>query len=196
MLIIPFGGEHSYLAKYRNIAQLMKKQQHPPTISAQNFQMLYLYFTKTDLMDSNQQNFWNFSSLFFYLGLIVLAGFMMQANGTEIRDVTTKDLIIVILATYRLTRLVVFEKIFKFVRDLIKNNNRYALFNTLQFIVTCPWCTGVWMALVVFVFFYLIPYGDLLVYALAIAGIASFLVQAANLVGLHLEEKQGDRHGK
>lgn len=147
-------------------------------------------------MENGRQHFLNFLSVFFYFGLIVLVGFIMKANGYYIGDISARDLIILSLASYRLTRMVVFEKIFKFVRDLIRGNSKYYFFSTLQFIVTCPWCAGVWTVLVMVVFFYLVPYGNLLAYALAIAGVASFLVQLSNFIGLHLEEKQGGRHGK
>ncbi len=147
-------------------------------------------------MENRIQHFWNFTSIFFYFGLIILVGTIMHANGFTITEITTRDLIILILASYRLTRIVVFEKIFKFARDFIRNYNRYYFFSTIQFVITCPWCAGVWMALIAIVFFYLIPYGDLLIYALAIAGLASFIVQASNLMGLHLEEKQEEKSGK
>jgi hypothetical protein len=147
-------------------------------------------------MDKGRQNFLNFTSIFFYFGLIVLVGFLMRENGYNIWDIPTRDLIILSLASFRLTRMIVFEKIFKFGRDLIRSNNKYSFFSTLLFIVTCPWCAGVWMVLVMIVFFFLVPYGQLLVYALAIAGIASFIVQLSNLIGLHLEEKQGGKFEK
>jgi hypothetical protein len=120
----------------------------------------------------------------------------MHAKGINITEITTRDLIILILASYRLTRIVVFEKIFKFFRDFIKNYNRYYFFSTILFIITCPWCAGVWMALVTIVFFYLVPFGNLLIYAIAIAGVASFIVQGSNLMGLHLEAKQEERSRK
>jgi hypothetical protein len=147
-------------------------------------------------MDNRKQNLWNFLSVFFYFGLVVLVGYIMQENGYNIRNISTRDLIVLMLASYRLTRIVVFEKIFKYARDFIRDNGRFYFFSTLQFIVTCPWCAGVWMVLIMIVFFYLIPYGDLLAYALAIAGAASFFVQAVNLMGLHLEEKQGGKFQK
>jgi hypothetical protein len=141
-------------------------------------------------MDSRKQYLWNFTSIFFYFGLVVLVGYIMNESGHNIREISTRDLIVLTLASYRLTRIVVFEKIFKYARDFIRSNNKFYFFSTLQFIVTCPWCAGVWMVLVMVVFFYLIPYGDLLAYILAIAGMASFIVQTVNFIGLHLEEKQ------
>jgi hypothetical protein len=141
-------------------------------------------------MENRKQNLLNFSSIFIFFGLIVLVGYVLDLYGYNIRNITTRDFIILTLASYRLIRIVVFEKIFKYARDFIKSNNKYYFFSTLQFIVTCPWCAGVWLVLIMIVFFYLIPYGDLLAYALAIAGVASFIVNTINLIGLHLDEKQ------
>jgi hypothetical protein len=141
-------------------------------------------------MDSRKQYLWNFTSIFVYFGLVVLVGYIMKECGYNIREISNRDLIILTLASYRLTRIVVFEKIFKYARDFIRSNNKFYFFSTLQFIVTCPWCAGVWMVLVMIAFFYLIPYGDLLAYALAIAGMASFIVQTVNYMGLKIDEHQ------
>jgi hypothetical protein len=144
-------------------------------------------------MQYPKQNLWNFSSIFIYFGFIILVGYIMKLHGLNIREIATRDLIILMLASYRLTRIVVFEKIFKFGRDFIRTHNRLYFFSTIQFIVTCPWCAGVWMVLIMIIFFFLVPFGDLLAYALAIAGVASFFVQTANLMGLHIEHKQEEK---
>jgi hypothetical protein len=192
-----FSSKISITVILNQVKNLTEKMNNiPVTIFNIDLKVLYLYLKKSDLMNTFNQNFWNFTSIFFYFGFIVLVGYTLQANGYDIREISTRDLIILILATYRLTRIVVFEKIFKFARDFIKNNSRYYFFSTIQFIVTCPWCTGVWMVMVIIVFFYLIPFGYLLAYALAVAGVASFIVQAANLMGLQLEEKQGEKYRK
>jgi hypothetical protein len=141
-------------------------------------------------MINSKQNAWNFASLFVYFLLLVLVGYLLEREKIDITSLTFRDLAFITLATYRLTRIVVFEKIFKFCRDFVKARQDYKVFNTIRYIITCPWCAGVWMALVTVVFYLLVPYGKFLVYILAISGVASFLIMLVNAVGLIVEEKQ------
>jgi hypothetical protein len=145
-------------------------------------------------MNNTKENAWNFTSLFLFFALVAVTGYFLEAGNIDIRDISTTDLIILILAVYRVTRVVVFEKIFKYFRDFVKANNRVYFMLTLQSIITCPWCAGVWIALVMTVFFFLVPYGVLLVYIMAISGVASFLVMASNYLGLSVYDKEDKRN--
>ncbi|MBN2610960.1 MAG: DUF1360 domain-containing protein [Bacteroidales bacterium] len=147
-------------------------------------------------MDNPKQNAINFTSLFIYLAFLILAGFMMKSKGLDLRDISVREIIILILASYRLTRILVFEKILKFLRDFVKSKKSISALNTVRYIITCPWCAGVWVTLVIAVLYFLVPYGVFLVYILAISGVASFIVLLANLLGLKIEEKQSAVHPK
>ncbi|RLD91023.1 MAG: hypothetical protein DRJ13_17720 [Bacteroidetes bacterium] len=56
--------------------------------------------------------------------------------------------------------------------------------------VTCPWCAGVWVTLFIIVFYFLVPYGALLVYVLALAGLASMVILVSNLLHMYTERRQ------
>lgn len=144
-------------------------------------------------MTNSKQNAWNFASLFIYFGLVAYVGYLLKINGLEITEVSIRDLILITLATYRLVRIIVFEKIFKFFRDFVKSRPSYFVLNTMKFIITCPWCMGVWAVLFTIVFYYFVPYGVLFVYILAISGVASIFVMIANLMILKNKELQKDR---
>lgn len=144
-------------------------------------------------MDGSKQNAWNFASLFIYFILLSITGYFVQQNGFNINELSIKELVIIVLAIYRLTRIIVFEKIFKYFRDFVKARKNFKIFNTIVSIITCPWCAGVWVSLLMFIFYYLVPYGKLLVYILALAGVASFLILLSNLLALKVEEKQAGR---
>lgn len=148
-------------------------------------------------MDNTNQNAWNFASLFVYFMLLIVVAALVDKKGVDFTEVKTRDIIIMMIATYRLTRIIVFEKIFKFFRDFVKARTRYSLLNTLRFIITCPWCMGVWMALIVVLLFFIIPYGEIIVYIMAIAGVASFIIMIANYMVLEVYEQQyrKSRHG-
>ncbi len=117
-------------------------------------------------------------------------GFLLEKKGVDIRDITLKEAIVVILASYRMTRILVFEKIFKYFRDVLKRRESLYVIGTLSSIITCPWCAGVWVTLTIIVFYFLIPYGVLLVYVLALAGIASIVILYSNMIHMRTERKQ------
>ncbi|MFO7658653.1 MAG: DUF1360 domain-containing protein [Bacteroidales bacterium] len=147
-------------------------------------------------MDNPKQHAINFASLFIYLAFLILAGFILKTQGLDPRDLAIREIVVLALASYRLTRILVFEKILKFLRDFVRSKKNVSALNTVRYIITCPWCAGVWVTLVIAVLYFLVPYGVFLVYILAISGVASFLVLLANLLGLKIEEKQAAVHPK
>jgi len=133
---------------------------------------------------------WNFWSAFAFFGLVVLVGYLLEKKGINIEEITLKESIVIILASYRMTRILVFEKIFKYFRDVLKKREDLYLIGTLYSIITCPWCAGVWVTMTIIVFYYLVPYGNLLAYVLALAGIASIVILYSNMIHMRTERKQ------
>ena len=141
-------------------------------------------------MSEGKHSAWNFWSAFVYFGLVVLTGWLLERQGIDIREMKLKEAVLIILATYRLTRVLVFEKIFKYLRDLLKSRQHLYVIGTLNSIATCPWCAGIWVSLLMLVFYYLIPYGIVLVYLLALAGLASMVILLSNLLHMKAEQRQ------
>ena len=133
---------------------------------------------------------WNFWSAFIFFGLVVLVGFLLENKGVDIEELTLKEAILIVLASYRMTRILVFEKIFKYFRDVLKKRESLYLIGTFSSIITCPWCAGVWVTLTIIVFYFLVPYGALLVYVLALAGVASIVILYSNIMHMKTESKQ------
>ena len=133
---------------------------------------------------------WNFWSAFVFFGLVVLFGYLFEKKGIKIEDITVKEAIVIILASYRMTRILVFEKIFKYFRDSLKRREDLYLIGTLSSIITCPWCAGVWVTLVIIIFYYLVPYGILLDYVLALSGLASLMILYSNMMQMRADRKQ------
>jgi hypothetical protein len=142
------------------------------------------------MINERKHQAWNFWSAFAFFALVVLMGYLLEKKGVNIKEMTLKEAVLIILASYRMTRILVFEKIFKYFRDVLKRKEDYYLMGTLSSIITCPWCAGVWVTLTIVVFYYLVPYGDLLVYVLALAGIASMVILFSNLLHMWTEGKQ------
>ena len=133
---------------------------------------------------------WNFWSAFVFLGATALVGFFLDREGVDVRNLNFKEALVLILASFRLTRILVFERILKHFRDALKRREHLYVIGTIHSMVTCPWCAGVWMTLLIIVFYYLVPYGELLVYVLALAGLASMLILVSNLLHMYTERRQ------
>jgi len=139
---------------------------------------------------NSQQKFWNFMATLFYILLIVLLGFGLKYKGIKVEQIRIWEVFLLALASYRLTRILVFDKIFKFFRDFIRSKSKLYVFYVVKEILGCPWCAGVWVALVNVAVYFLVPFGNLFIYLFAIAGVASFFVILVNFLGLQVEEKQ------
>jgi len=152
--------------------------------------------TKTPENQNEQGKTWNFWAAMFFLVCMIGLGFVFKCKGITTEDFTLGNMTLMILATYRLTRILVFDKIFKLFRDFFRARQRLYLFFVIKEIITCPWCAGVWVALSIIAFYFLVPFGQLFIILLAISGVASFIVILVNYVGLSTEEKQFDMKEK
>jgi len=95
------------------------------------------------------------------------------------------------LASYRLTRLLVYDKVLNFIRDYITQSTKESGFiKSSQYFLTCPWCAGVWMSLFIITLYLATDYGKFLAYILAISGIASFVHITITLLGWIAEERK------
>jgi hypothetical protein len=145
---------------------------------------------------NDQQKTWNFWATVFFILCLVGLGFTLERKGITREDFTLGNIALMVLATYRLTRILVFDKIFKLFRDFFRTHQRLYVLYVIKEIITCPWCAGVWVALIIVTIFFLVPFGQLFVILLSISGIASFIVILVNYVGLSTEEKQFDMREK
>jgi len=133
---------------------------------------------------------WNFWSVFVFLSAVVLVGYLLRKKGVDLEEMTFKQALLIILASFRMTRIIVFEKIFKHFRDALKKRENLYVIGTIHAMITCPWCAGVWTTLIIIVFYFLVPFGILLVYVLALAGLASMLILVSNLLHMYTERRQ------
>lgn len=141
---------------------------------------------------SKTERIWNLLSMFVFVLLLIGTGTLIRNRGMTISDIGILELVLITIATYRMTRLIVYDRIFKLVRDIIRSFGGTGLGDSLKAIITCPWCAGVWISLFNVAIFYLVPFGDLFIYAMSIAGVATFLQLTANVVGLAADERQMD----
>lgn len=89
------------------------------------------------------------------------------------------DFLILSLATFRLVRLLTYDKITNFVRAYFGSID-HPFGRTVFELLICPWCSGVWSALLLLALFTLFSFGWLFVLLLAIAGLGSFIQTIVN----------------
>jgi len=142
------------------------------------------------MMNERKHQAWNFWSVFVFFGVVAFVGYLLEQKGVDIRELSLKEAAVIILASYRMTRILVFEKIFKYLRNALKKREDLYVIGTVHAIITCPWCAGVWVTLIILVFYFLVPYGVVLVYVLALAGLTSMVILISNLLHMHTEGKQ------
>jgi len=154
----------------------------------------------------NDQHLWNF--LFGLLFLAILGGAMYilyRTLGSLPQRIPLADFILIALATFRLTRLFVYDKITAWFRDLFKESREITLDGvtytersvplngprrTISDLLSCPWCIGVWFALFTTTLYFLTSWSWYLILVLALSGVATLLQLGANLLGWSAELKK------
>ena len=128
-------------------------------------------------------------SLFF---LVLLAGGIAYLSMTNAfyRSVGIPDVLLMSLATWRLTRLFTYDAITQFVRDWFMNAQPRTLGASLRTLLGCPWCTGLWFGATVVFFYFVTPYAWPVLLILAIAALGSFFQVLSNFVGWSAEAKK------
>jgi hypothetical protein len=150
------------------------------------------------------QYFWNVVFLLFFVLLVIMGAIILETESRiSITDLELTDYVLITLASWRLTRLFVYDGVTKFLReqfwDLKKSGRGYKLEKpkvgprrTLADLFDCPWCFGTWAAASVTFFYLITSYAVFPVVVLAIAGVATFLQIFTNLVGNKAEQLKQD----
>ncbi len=153
------------------------------------------------------QYFWNIVFSVFFLGLIVMAAIILETESrVPLTELTAIDYVLLALATWRVTRLFVYDAITKFFReqfwDIVKAGKGYELEKpkfgprrTLADLLSCPWCFSMWAAAMVIFIYLITPYGVYLVLLLALSSVGAFFQIVANLIGHKAEIAKRENEG-
>lgn len=151
---------------------------------------------------------WNIIFTVFFLVLLFLGSIILEGEaGARMRELTRMEYILLALATFRLTRLFVYDKITAFFREQFYNvhgtKDGYELVKpeggprrTLADLLSCPWCFGVWASASVIFFYFLTPYAYFPILVLALGGVGSLLQIIANMIGWKAEQLKMDVEGR
>ena len=146
------------------------------------------------------QYFWNFVFGVFFLLLIIMGAIILETEARiPLVDLELVDYVLITLASWRVTRLFVYDAITKMIReqfwDVKKVGRGYQLDKpktgprrTIADLLSCPWCFGVWATASVTFFYLITPYAVFPVVLLALSAVATFLQITSNLVGHKAEQ--------
>lgn len=152
------------------------------------------------------QYFWNFVFGLFFLVLVIMGAIILETEARiPLIDLEMVDYVLITLASWRLTRLFVYDIITKFFReqfwDVKKIGKGYQLEKpkvgprrTLADLMDCPWCFGVWATAVVTFFYLMTPYAVFPIVLLALSAVATFLQLLSNMVGHKAEQLKNENN--
>lgn len=151
----------------------------------------------------DDQNFWNFWLLVLSAVLLVAEIWVLDWFGKLPTKIGVFDLVLVTLATFRVTRLFVYDAIMQFVRDwflvratshttdgellIERRKPKDGVRRALSELFSCPWCFGLQAAILVVFFYYLTPLAWVVILMFAVGGAATFIQLVANAVGWRAE---------
>ena len=155
-------------------------------------------------MRITDQYFWNVIFLFFFSALVFMGAVILESLAYKKFDtLAVIDYILIILASMRVVRLVIYDKIFAFFReqfyDVVEQKGKVLLVKpvngprrTLIDLLTCPWCFGIWATAMVAFFYLLTPYAMYPILILALSSVVTFLQILSNLIGWKAERAKLD----
>jgi hypothetical protein len=129
------------------------------------------------------QSFWHNISSVLYLLLVGGATYYLNSEGKFMRDISWIDFTLLFLATFRIIRLLTYDKITQHIRVYLRRFDN-GVGKELALLLDCPWCTGIWAGLLVAFIFFLNPIFYFFILALAISGMGSFVQIVIWKIGL------------
>lgn len=146
-----------------------------------------------DTKHKGGSNFWNFIFSVFFIAVLVGALWLMKSvRGGYLISVEPFDALLMSLAAFRITRLVVYDKISQWFRDIFRASSRSSFVRTVHDLLSCPWCIGFWSALVIVVAYFIFPWAWSVIFFLAVAGAGSIMQIYANQIGWRAENLKID----
>jgi hypothetical protein len=153
------------------------------------------------------QYFWNFVFSVFFLALVVMGAIILESESRiRLSELALTDYVLITLASWRLTRLFVYDAITKFFREqfwdlkkvgkgLVLEKPKVGPRRTLADLLSCPWCFGVWATAMVTFLYLISSYMVYPILILALSGVATFLQLLSNLVGHKAEQMKQEVEG-
>jgi len=131
---------------------------------------------------------WNLIFVLLFLALLAIIGLII-GPAERLKPIPVFDFIVLSLAVFRLTHLFVYDDIMDFVRDHFKQFET-GPGKTISNLLYCPWCTGMWIALLIGSL-YFFSRGFLFAFSIiALAGIGTLIDLFAEFMMLKNKSKR------
>ena len=146
------------------------------------------------MLKITDQYFWNFIFLIFFVVLLVLATIILETESRiPLAELSSFDLAVMVLASWRLMRLVSADGTTKFFREQFYDLKKTARSLTLEKpatgprrtildVLLCPWSFGLGSAALVVFCYLLTTYAILPVLLLALSGVVSLFELTARVL--------------
>lgn len=135
------------------------------------------------------QDFWHLISSTVFIVLVILLTYYLKITNKIRYDISIFDFTILILATFRLVRLLTYDSVTDYIRKYLDQFPGGWRKNVCD-LINCPWCTGVWMSLFVMFLYLAVPYSWIFILILALAGAGTFIQILIWKVGLEPDKQQ------
>ena len=135
-------------------------------------------------------HFWNAFFLLFFIAVALFSYGWLADNGQLAASVPLSDFLLMALAAQRLVRLFAYDHVTAFIRNWFAGADERTLRGTLGALLGCPWCTGLWFALVVVFCYFATPVAWYAILVLALSSVVTFFQLFANLIGWSAEAKK------
>ncbi|EKE29881.1 MAG: hypothetical protein ACD_2C00081G0003 [uncultured bacterium (gcode 4)] len=126
------------------------------------------------ILEAKNGYFWHISLFTLYPILYIVIVSYLYSRGIIISDISFLDFSLLVLSTFRVTRLFVYDHITDFIRDYLSTFNTW-LWKSLSELINCPWCTAVWVAMFLVFLYALTPLSWLFLLILAVDWAVWFL---------------------
>lgn len=135
---------------------------------------------------------WNFLFSVFFIAVLAAAIWeMREVRGGFLVAVPPFDAIMMTFATFRITRLVVYDRITLWFREIFEGRTS-GFMAVVSDLLRCPWCIGIWAALAVVFSYFVFDWAWSVIFFLALAGAGSLLQVIANMVGWRAEQLKSE----
>ena len=122
----------------------------------------------------DEQDKWNSAYTAVFLLLVMSLTYYLKASGKLVSQISSFDFIILSLAIFRLIRLFVYDTVTGFIRRYLAQFGKGSR-KTASDLLSCPWCTGIWMSLATLFLYFAVPFSWTFLLLLSLAGIGSII---------------------
>jgi hypothetical protein len=136
---------------------------------------------------SKNQNFWHFFFSALYLLLVFFAITFLNLQGKLKNQIQLFDFFLLSAATFRLIRIFVYDSVTEGIREYLGKFSS-GPGKELSMLINCPWCTGIWMAFIIFVLYFSNSLFWYFIMILALAGIGSIMQIIASRISRQTTE--------